>query len=65
MPKLKTNKAAAKRFRVTGSGKIKHKKRGLRHCLEHRSKDAKRNLGQIGYIHPADHDNVKALIPYK
>jgi len=65
MPKLKTNKAAAKRFRVTGSGKIKHKQRGMRHCLEHRSKDAKRNLRQTGYVSDADYRNVRELIPYK
>jgi len=44
MPKLKTNKAAAKRFRVTGSGKIKHKKKGLRHNLSHRPASVKRGL---------------------
>jgi len=65
MPKIKTNRAAAKRFSVTGSGKIKYKKRGLRHCLEHVSKDTKRGLGTTGYIHAVDHDNVKILIPYK
>jgi len=65
MPKLKTNKAAAKRFRVTGSGKIKHKKQGLRHCLEHRSKDTKRGLGQMGYVSDVDYRNVRELIPYK
>jgi len=65
MPKFKTNKSAAKRFRTTGTGKIKYKKRGLRHCLEHVSKDTKRGLGQTGYINAVDHDNVKLLIPYK
>ena len=65
MPKVKTNKAAAKRFSVTGSGKIKYKKRGLRHCLEHVSKDTKRGLGKTGYVHDRDHDNVAKLIPYK
>jgi large subunit ribosomal protein L35 len=65
MPKIKTNRAAAKRFRVTGTGKIKYKKRGLRHNLEKRSKDAKRQLGHTGYIADVDHDNVKRLIPYK
>ena len=65
MPKFKTNKSAAKRFRTTGTGKIKYKKRGLRHCLEHVSKDTKRGLGKTGYIHPSDHKNVKILIPYK
>jgi large subunit ribosomal protein L35 len=65
MPKLKTNRAAAKRFSVTGTGKIKYKKKNLRHCLEHKSKDTKRNLGKIGYIDPVDHENVRRLIPYK
>lgn len=65
MPKLKTNRAAAKRFSVTGTGKIKYKKRGLRHCLEHKSKDTKRDLGNVGYIKDVDHDNVRRLIPYK
>lgn len=65
MPKFKTNRAAAKRFSVTGSGRIKHKKKGLRHGLERISKDTKRKRGVTGYIHPSDHDNVKILIPYK
>ena len=65
MPKFKTNKSAAKRFSVTGTGKIKHKKRGLRHNLEKLSKDRKRGLGVNGYIHPVDQKNVRALIPYK
>lgn len=64
MPKMKTNKSAAKRFRTTGSGKIKYWKRGHRHCLEHKSKDQKRELGKVGYIKPCDHLNVKRLIPY-
>jgi len=65
MPKLKTNRAAAKRFSVSGTGKIKYKKRCLRHCLEHVSKDTKRALGNAGYIADVDHANVKKLIPYK
>ena len=65
MPKIKTNRSAAKRFRVTGSGKIKYKKRGLRHCLEHVSKATKCGLGKTGYISDVDHDNVRRLIPYK
>ncbi len=64
MPKMKTNRAAAKRFSKTGTGKIKYKKRGLRHCLEHKSKDAKRGLRQAGYIDDTNHKQVAALIPY-
>lgn len=65
MPKIKTNRAAAKRFNKTGTGKIKHKVRGLRHGLEKQSKDRKRNNRQTGYISERDHDNVARMIPYK
>lgn len=65
MPKIKTNRAGAKRFRTTGSGKIKHKVRGLRHGLEKQSKDRKRDNRQMGYIADVDQQNVKKLIPYK
>lgn len=65
MPKFKTNKSAAKRFRTTASGKVKYKKRGLRHCLEHVSKDTKRGLAKGGYIAAVDQKNVKLMIPYK
>lgn len=65
MPKLKTNRAAAKRFSKTGTGKIKYKKRGLRHNLEHKSKDIKRGLRNTGYIDSTNHEQVAALIPYK
>jgi large subunit ribosomal protein L35 len=64
MPKMKTNRAAAKRFTKTATGKLKHKKRGLRHHLEHRSKDAKRDLRQAGYVDPRDHALVERLIPF-
>jgi len=65
MPKIKTNRAAAKRFSKTGTGKIKHKVRGLRHILEHQSKDRKRDNRAAGYIADVDHKNVAKLIPYK
>lgn len=63
--KIKTNRAAAKRFSVTGTGKIKHKKRGMRHNLEHVKKNVKRGLRQTGYIADSDAKNVRELIPYK
>lgn len=65
MPKMKTNRSAAKRFNVTASGKVKYKKNGLRHCLEHVSKDTKRGLGKAGYLNKQDGKNVKNMIPYK
>lgn len=65
MPKMKTNKSAAKRFHKNAAGKIKYKKRGLRHNLEKLGKDRKRGLGQTGYISDVDYKNVAILIPYK
>lgn len=64
MPKLKTKQAAAKRFSKTASGRIKHKKRGMRHNLEHRSKDVKRSLKRMGYVADVEQDNIAKLIPY-
>lgn len=65
MPKFKTNRCAAKRFSVTGSGRIKYKKRGMRHGLEKHAKDTKRSRNRTGYIAAVDQDNVRLLIPYK
>lgn len=65
MPKMKTNRSAAKRFKVTGSGKIRHRRQALRHILTKKSAKRKRRLGQDA---PVDSANVKAakrLVPPK
>ncbi|MBT6725486.1 MAG: 50S ribosomal protein L35 [Deltaproteobacteria bacterium] len=62
--KMKTHKGAAKRFRMTGSGKFKRKKAYLRHGMRKRSNDAKRSLRQKGYVEGSDHQSVAALLPY-
>ena len=66
MPKLKTKKAAAKRFKVTASGKVKYKRAGKRHNLGHR-KSAKRKLklrkGAI--VHPSSAGHALACVPYR
>lgn len=64
MPKMKTKKAAAKRFSPTGNGKFKRGRRGLRHILEKKSAKTKRNAGSIDYIHPSDHERVRRMLPY-
>lgn len=64
MPKQRTNRAAAKRFRVTGSGKIKYKKAFGRHILTSKSKKTKRGLRQAGIIDPANERNIKRLMPH-
>lgn len=64
MPKLKTNRGAAKRFRLTGKGKIKRKKAFLSHILTTKDAKNKRNLRQSGLVAKADVKRVKRLIPY-
>lgn len=63
MPKLKTNRGAAKRFKLTGTGKIKRKKAFLRHILINKSTKAKRNLRAAGLVAAVDEKRVKRLIP--
>ncbi len=61
--KLKSKSSAKKRFKVTGTGKIKRRKAGMRHLLEHKSTNKKRNKRQDSQITKADIDKVKRLLP--
>jgi len=65
MPKAKTKSGAKKRFRLTGTGKIKHKKAYKRHILTKKSTKRKRNLGKDAIVHPSDVKSIKAqlLVP--
>ena len=65
MPKIKTKRGAAKRFQITASGKIKHKKAYARHILTSKNSKRKRDLRHAGYLNPADEGNIARLIPYK
>lgn len=62
MPKLKTNKAAAKRFKVTGSGKIMRQKAYKSHILTKKNADRKRKLGQIVEVDATNLKTIKKLI---
>ena len=62
MPKMKTRRGAAKRFKVTGSGRIKRNKANHRHMLIRRSNKAKRKMRQIGVLKPGDAKLVKAML---
>ena len=62
MPKLKTNKGAAKRFKLTGSGKIKRSKAYLRHILTSKTTKQKRNLRASGVVSKADSARVKKML---
>jgi large subunit ribosomal protein L35 len=64
MPKMKTKRAAAKRFKVTSSGKIKIKKANLRHILTKKSTSLKRGKRKPGYVDPVDYPNIKRSLPY-
>ena len=62
MPKMKTHRGAAKRFKVTGSGKILRKQAGVRHLLEHKSGTRRRRQQHEGVVHEADRKRVKRLL---
>lgn len=64
MPKMKTRKAAAKRYKVTGTGKVKFKKQGLRHILTKKTTKRKRNLRHSGILAEAEAKNVRTMLPY-
>lgn len=64
MPKLKTRKAASKRFRVTGTGKIMRRKAFKNHLLEHKSSDKKRSMSKMAVVHESDELNVRLMLPY-
>jgi len=63
MPKLKTNRGAAKRFRRTGKGGFKRGQSHLRHILTKKSSKRKRQLGKPAQIAEADVKSVKQLLP--
>ena len=63
MPKLKSNRGAAKRFRRTGKGGFKRKQSHLRHILTKKSSKRKRQLGLTRQIADADVKAVRAMLP--
>lgn len=64
MPKLKTNKAAAKRFKATATGKLKRSKANRRHILGKKNTKRKRGLRQAGYVDKTNENQMKRLLPY-
>lgn len=62
MPKLKTNSSAKKRFKLTGSGKIKRKHAFKSHILTKKGTKQKRNLTKSGLVAKTDLSNVKAML---
>ena len=64
MPKMKTNRGAAKRFKVTGSGKIKRGRGYLRHILTSKTRKQKRRLGKSVLVDKTNEKAIKRLLPY-
>jgi len=65
MPKMKTNAGAKKRFKLTGTGKIKRKHAFKSHILTKKSTKRKRNLTHMGLVDSTDISNVKKMLAMK
>ena len=64
MPKMKTSRAAAKRFKLTGTGKLKRNKAYKRHILTKKSTKTKRNLRKAAMIDQSNVKQMKKILPY-
>jgi len=62
MPKMKTDKGAAKRIKVTGSGKLRRRQAFLNHILEKKSAGRKRRLGREANVSASDAKQIKRLL---
>ncbi len=64
MPKLKTHRGAAKRFKLTATGKAKYKKANLRHLLTSKSRGRKRSLGKPDVLNTTQSAIIRKILPY-
>jgi large subunit ribosomal protein L35 len=64
MPKMKTSRAAAKRFKLTGSGRVRRPTGGGQHGMIGKSRRRRRRLRDNGIVSPALERRVKLLLPY-
>ncbi|GAA0075801.1 MULTISPECIES: 50S ribosomal protein L35 [Clostridium] len=64
MPKMKSHRGAAKRFKKTGTGKLKRAKAFKSHILTKKSSKTKRNLRKAGYVSKSQEKVMKKLLPY-
>jgi len=65
MPKLKTHRGAAKRFKVTGSGKIMRRRANKSHLLTGKPSKRMRHLRHAAEVDETMYKSIKLLIPYK
>ncbi len=63
--KMKTKKAAAKRYQISGTGKVMHRQPGLNHILSKKSSHRKRTLGMDAELTGREAARAKELVPYK
>jgi large subunit ribosomal protein L35 len=64
MPKVKTHRGAAKRFKKTGTGKLVHAKQGRRHFMSKRSRKRNRGLKDENVLKGGDNLKIQKLVPY-
>jgi large subunit ribosomal protein L35 len=64
MPKMKTNRGAAKRFKTTGTGRVKRRRAFLRHININKTPKQRRRLGKSTLVDPTNEKAIKRLIPY-
>jgi large subunit ribosomal protein L35 len=64
MPKMKTKRGAAKRFKLTGSGQIKRSKAFTSHILTKKTTKRKRNLRKSGLVDSSDIKGIRRILPY-
>lgn len=64
MPKMKTNKSASKRFKVSGSGRVRRPKAGGNHMMQEKSRKRLRRLRKNDMVNKTLERHIKRLIPY-
>lgn len=64
MPKMKTRKCVAKRFKVTGSGKVMRRRPGRKHLMRKKNSKRKRHLALEATLESGDHRRMKLALPY-
>jgi len=64
MPKMKTHRSGAKRYKVTANGKILRRKAGKKHLLAHKDQSRKRRLSGLTEVFEGNLDKIKLELPY-
>jgi large subunit ribosomal protein L35 len=64
MPKMKSNRAAKKRFSITGTGRVRRSKGGLNHCMQEKSRKRLRRLRKNDMVDKSFEKRIKLMLPY-